>query len=249
MHRRGKHRPTHQKQRNAAEHDRRNDPALIRPLQLRLLHPQHNQAHDSQEVEEVARHAVESRQRREIAHDDINHRNASIEQHSEDGRVEETLLIRHPTHQFPASAGGRAARETHLLPAMREADVAEEGGDVAFSSGGVDEAAGGEGGGVEGAEAGARDGEGQQEGADGAEDGGAEGDGHGVRGVDYFVWQDEDVAEVCEEVGEDYEGEAGVDCAWEVAGRVDHFAHDVVGVVPAVVGPEAGVEGDGPLAA
>lgn len=88
-----------------------------------------------------------------------------------------------------------------LGPCTANSYLREEGGDVAFFSGAVDEAAGGEGCRVEGAEAGAGDCESEEDGAEGSEDGGAEGDGDGVGGVDYAVREDEDVGEVGEEVG------------------------------------------------
>lgn len=61
------------------------------------------------------------------------------------------------------------------------------------------------------------------------------------------VREDKDVGDAGGEVGEDDEGHGSVDDAGEVAGWVEEFAHDVVGVVPAVKGPEAGVDGDGPV--
>lgn len=50
-----------------------------------------------------------------------------------------------------------------------EAEGAEDGGEVAFFAGGVDKAAGGEGGGVKGTEAGERYGEREDEAAEGTE--------------------------------------------------------------------------------
>lgn len=134
--------------------------------------------------------------------------------------------------------GGRGGGET---------DAAEDGGEVVFLAGDVDEAARGEGRGVDGAEAGGGDDEGEAEGANGAEDSRAELDGDGVGFFDSGQREDEEVGDVGEEVGEDYHGHGGVEDAGEVAGRGFELADDVVGVVPAVEGPEAGVEGDSPV--
>lgn len=52
--------------------------------------------------------------------------------------------------------------------------------------------------------------------------------GYGVGGVNYCGWEDEEVGDVGEEVGYYYEGEGGVDYAWEIAGGVYEFACYVV---------------------
>lgn len=127
------------------------------------------------------------------------------------------------------------------------ADGAEDGREETFLAGGVDEAAAREGGDVQGAEAAGRDHQGEDEGAGGADDARAEGDGDGVGGSDRFGGEDEGVGEGGEEVGENDEGHGGVDDAGEVPCWVPEFAQDEVGVVPAVEGPEASVEGDGPI--
>lgn len=121
-------------------------------------------------------------------------------------------------------------------------DLREE----ALLASGVDEAAAGEGCGVEGAEAGCADDEGEDEGAGGAEDNGAEFHGDGVVGCYRRLGQDEDVGDGGEEVACYYEGHRCMDHAGEVPVWVHKFAHHVVGVVPAVVGPETRVQGDGP---
>ena len=109
-----------------------------------------------------------------------------------------------------------------------QADGAEERGHVAFFARGVDEAPGGEGGGVEGAEAAPRDEEGEDERPRGPEDLQAEGDGDGVGGFDDVGGEDEEVGYVGEDVAEDDEGEGGVDDAGEVAGGVFEFGGYVV---------------------
>jgi hypothetical protein len=91
-----------------------------------------------------------------------------------------------------------------------ESNAAEEGGEVAFFSCGVDQSAGCEGCGVEGAEAGAGDEKGEDEGAGWAEDLGAECDGYCVGGVDDGGGEDQEVGYVGEDIAEDDEWERGV---------------------------------------
>ena len=108
--------------------------------------------------------------------------------------------------------------------------MAERAGQEALLAGGVDEAARGEGRGVEGAEAGEGDGNGEGEGAEGPEDGEAELHGDRVGGGDGGGGEDEDVGHVGEEVGQDHERHRGVDDAGEVARGADELADDIKGL-------------------
>ena len=72
-------------------------------------------------------------------------------------------------------------------------------------------------------------------------------DGYGCGGRDGSSREDEDVCHVGKKVREDDEGHGGMNDTGEVAVRVEELAYNIVGVVPAVKGPEAGVKGDSPI--
>ena len=121
----------------------------------------------------------------------------------------------------------------------RHADSAQDLGEEAFFPGGVDEAAGSEGCGVQGAEAGCGDDQGEGEGADRAEDYGAEVHGDGGGGGDRGGREDEDVGYVGQYVGDDYEGHGGVDDAGEGFGWVEEFASHVVCLIYAPISADS----------
>lgn len=109
-----------------------------------------------------------------------------------------------------------------------QSNRSEEGWQVAFFAGCVDQAPGCEGCCIECAEAGSRDEEGENERANGAEDLAAESHGDGVGGLDDVRGQHEEVGYVGEDVAENYEGEGGVDYAGEVAGGVFELGRYIV---------------------
>jgi hypothetical protein len=239
---------------------------------MRFPDPQDNESQHGQEVERVTRDAVEGDERGELADENVRRAEQCVEHHGVDGREAQAAVV---VADGAAEGGAEAAALADAvadLDGAGHADAAEDGGEEAFVAGGVDEAAGGEGGGVEGAKAGGADGEGEGEGAEGAEDGVPEGDGDGGGVGDGGEGEDEEVGDIGEEVGEDDEGHGGVDDAGEVAVGVEEFARNVVClrcegklgisrerkkgsgemgeelyIVPTVVGPQTSVEGDGPI--
>ncbi|KAI7506242.1 hypothetical protein KC367_g1 [Hortaea werneckii] len=104
-----------------------------------------------------------------------------------------------------------------------ETDGAEEGGDVVFPAGAVDEAAGGEG------------------------DGLAESDSDSVGAVDDVGGEDEDIGEVGEEVGNDDHRQRGMNNPWKVLARSFHLADDIIRIIPAIESPETSIERNSPL--
>src|SRR5690242_2837958 len=177
-----------QEQADAAEDDGRGDPGLVGAFEVGLADAQDDEAQDRLEVEGVPGDAVEGDERVEAAGDDVDGCDGGVEQHGADGGEEEARVwVGEPGHQLLGhfAGGGGGGVEADGAVALAESNGAEEAGHVAFLSCGVDQAARGEGGGVEGAEAAAGDEEGEDEGADGAEHLAAKGDGDGVGGLDH----------------------------------------------------------------
>jgi len=195
---------------------------------MRFPYPQHDQSQHGQEVERVARDAVEGDERCELADEDVGRAEQRVEHHRVDRREAQAAVV---VADSAAEFGAYPAALPHAvadLDGAGHADAAEDFGEETFLAGGVDEAAGGEGCGVEGAEAGGADGEGEGEGAEGAENGVPEGDGDGGGVGDGGEGEDEEVGDVGEEVGENDEGHGGVDYAGEVPVGMEKFAGHVV---------------------
>ena len=230
--------PAEQEETDAAEDDGGGDPRLVGPLEVGFAHAQHDEAQDGEEVEGVARDAVEGDEAVEAACEDVDGGEARVQRHGGDGREEEARVwvgeagcelarLRRRSRRGRSAQANRAV----LFP---QPNGPEEGRHVALLPRGVDEAARGEGCGVEGAEAAPRDEEGEDESARGAEDLQSEGDGDGVGGLDDVGGEDEEVGYVGEDVAEDDEGEGGVDDAREVAGGVLELGGYVVDLVSRV---------------
>lgn len=103
------------------------------------------------EVKRVPRYAVESYERVEGADDDVDSCEQRVEQHRGDGREEESSVgVGEPRHKDLGDFAfrGVVGVEADSMVGFAQADGAEEGGEVAFFAGGVDEAARGEGCGV-----------------------------------------------------------------------------------------------------
>lgn len=79
-----KHRPRQQKQRHAAEDNRRADPRPIRSLQVGFPHPQHDQSQHGEEVECIPGYTVKRNQRAELSDDDVNSRQHGVGDHGVD---------------------------------------------------------------------------------------------------------------------------------------------------------------------
>lgn len=92
-------------QADAAEDDGRRDPGLVRPLEIGLLHPQDDEPQHRQEVERVARHAVEGQQLAEFADRHVGRRQQAVE-HQRVDRCEEQarVFVREHAVQFPREA-------------------------------------------------------------------------------------------------------------------------------------------------
>lgn len=119
---------------------------------------QHDQAQDGQEVKGVAGDPVEGDQGLELAEADVDHAQDHIEQHGVDGRVAQAdgPVPEEAGHGFgqPGAATQFVQRDGRLGSTTRkpESDLAEEGRDVAFAAGHVDQPAGSKGRCIEGAE-------------------------------------------------------------------------------------------------
>lgn len=106
--------------------------------------------------------------------------------------------------------------------------MAEEGGEIAFFSGDVNEPTAGKGRGVQGAEATCADDQGENERTNRAEDFGAELDGDGVATFYRVEREHEEVGDIGEDVREDDERHGGMNDAWQVLTWVQELADDVV---------------------
>lgn len=111
------------------------------------------------------------------------------------------------------------------------ADPAEEFREKTFLAGGVNEAAAGEGRGVQSAETASTDDEREDEGPDGAEDDGAKLHGYGGGGRDRVRGKHEDIGNVREEIGEDDEWHSRMNNTGEITVRRDKLADDIIGLV------------------
>ena len=231
LHGLGKHRSREQKQADAAEDHGGANPSAVGPFQERFAHAQYDQSEDGEEVERVTRYAVEGDQGAELADDDVRAREQRVQHQRVDRREPQpAILVPDHRHQPPLHPAPLPYTVSNL-DSPRHPDPPQRRRQEAFLSSGVDEPSGGEGCGVESAEAGRGDDEGEEERAQRAEDPRAEGDGDCVGGGDEGEREHEDVGDVGEQVGGDDEGHGGVDDAGEIAGRVEEFAGDEVGLL------------------
>lgn len=203
------HRPAHQEQTHTAEDDGRRDPRAVGPLEIRLADPQNDQAEDGQEVEAVAGDAVEGDEGLELADQDVQRREEEVEAHGVDGGEQKGKVSAQQAGEEAgefgggggvAEAGEVAVHAGVLVRRRGEADAAKDGGEVVFLAGDVDETAGCESGGVDGAKTGGGDGECEYEGADGAKHSRPELHGDGVGLLDRGEGEHKEVGDVSEQV-------------------------------------------------
>lgn len=136
-----------QEQTDAAEDDGGGDPGLVGSLEVRFTDAQDNEAEDGEEVEGVAGDAVEGDESAEFADDAVAGGKDGVEDESVDGGEEEACIF---VAQKTAELLGEPATGSLVGEAVgfviADANAAEDGGEVAFFAGDIDEAAGGEGG-------------------------------------------------------------------------------------------------------
>ena len=93
LHRLRDDRPCQQEQAHAAEDDGRRDPGLVRALEVGLAHAQDDEAQHGEEVEGVARDAVEGDEGGELADEDVAGRQRGVEHHRVDGREADGAVL------------------------------------------------------------------------------------------------------------------------------------------------------------
>lgn len=173
-----------QEEADAAEDDGRGDPGLVRALEVGFADAQDDEAEDGEEVEGVAGDAVEGDEGAELADDAVSGCEDGVEDEGVDGGEEEAgiLISEHGVELLCEPASGALRRKPMVFVA--DANAAKELREVAFLAGNVDETAGCESRGVEGAETAGADDQGEDQGSDGAKDLGSEHDGDSVGAVD-----------------------------------------------------------------